>query len=178
MTGTLDARFESGPAMRLAFNRHYLSAFFEPDSLAVIGATEKPGKPGELVLANLLRSQYRGALYAVNPKYALVQGTPCFRSVERLPQRVDLAVIATPARSVAQIVDQCGRSGIRAALVISAAPSGEAEKLDREALAGARRHGMRLLGPGCLGIWRPHVGLNAAFARATPVAGSLRLVSQ
>ncbi len=164
--------------MRLAYNRHYLSVFFEPDSVAVIGATEKPGKPGEVVFANLLRSNYRGALFAVNSKYDRVQETQCYRSLDRLPQRADLAVIATAANSVPRAVEQCGRAGIRAVLIVTPPSARDSAKLAQESMASARRYGMRLLGPGCLGLWRPHIGLNAAFARAVPATGSLGLVSQ
>jgi acetyltransferase len=167
--------------MRLEYHRHYLHAFFEPASVAIIGATHKRGKAGEALLSNMLAAGYRGTLYAVNPKYAQVHAVPCFSSVARLPGAVDLAVIATPAPTVAQAVEECGRKGIRAALIVTAgfSESGlEGVRLEREVLAAARRNGMRLIGPDCLGLVRPHIGFNAAFTRARPVPGSLALVSQ
>jgi acetyltransferase len=162
-------------------NRHYLSALFEPASVAVIGATEVKGKIGQVLVSNLVAAQYRGALFAVNPKYSAVQGVQCFRSIERMTSPVDLAVVATPPQTVPGVIDDCGRKGIRAAVIITAgfSESGpEGARLERETLASARRHGMRLVGPNCLGILRPGIGLNAAFGRARALPGSLGLVSQ
>ena len=76
--------------------RHYLTPLFEPAAVAVIGATARPGAVGEVLIANMLAARYRGALFAVNPKYKSVQGIACYASIARVPQRVDLAVIATP----------------------------------------------------------------------------------
>jgi len=162
-------------------SRHYLTPLFEPASVAVVGATEKKGKVGEVLIANMLAAGYKGPLFAVNPKYAVVSGVPCFPSIERLPQRVDLAVIATPAATVPDVIERCGRAGVCAAVVISAGfseagPAGA--KLERALLENARRHGLRVIGPNCLGILRPALGLNATFARSRALTGSLGLVSQ
>ncbi|HEY6241701.1 MAG TPA: bifunctional acetate--CoA ligase family protein/GNAT family N-acetyltransferase, partial [Burkholderiales bacterium] len=110
-----------------------------------------------------------------------VRGVPCYASVGHLPQAVELAVIATPAQTVPGVIDRCGRAGVRAAVVITAGfseagPEGRA--LERAVLDNAHRHGLRLVGPNCLGIMRPEIGLNATFARGTALAGSLGLVSQ
>ena len=161
--------------------RHYLTPLFEPASVAIVGASETPGKVGANLIGNMLASKFRGALFAVNPKYGSVRGVPCYASVSQLPRPVDLAVVATPARTVPEIVDRCGRSGIRAAVVITAGfseagPEGQA--LDQAVLESARRHGLRLVGPNCLGIMRPAIGLNATFARGAALSGSLGLVSQ
>lgn len=164
-----------------ASNRHYLTPLFEPDSVAIVGASEKSGKVGATLISNMIASKFRGALFAVNPKYGSVRGVPCYASVGQLPQRVDLAVVATPAHTVPEIIDQCGRSGIRAAVVITAGFSEagpQGRELERAVLDNARRHGLRLVGPNCLGIMRPAIGLNASFARGAALAGSLGLVSQ
>jgi acetyltransferase len=139
-------------------SRHYLTPLFEPASVAIVGATEKKAKVGEVLIANMLAAGFRGPLFAVNPKYRQVSGVPCFPSVDRLPQRVDLAVIATPAATVPDVIDECGRAGVRAAVVISAGfsetgPAGA--KLERALLENARRRGLRVIGPNCLGILRP-----------------------
>ncbi len=161
--------------------RHYLTPLFEPGSVAIVGATEKSGKVGEVLVANMLAAGYRGALFGVNPKYGSVRGVACYASIDKLPQRIDLAVVATPAATVPEVIDQCGRAGVRAAVVITAGFSEtgpEGAKLERALLDNARRHHVRILGPNCLGLMRPELGLNATFARGGAIAGSLGLVSQ
>jgi acetyltransferase len=161
--------------------RHYLTPLFEPGSVAIVGATERAGAVGEVLVRNMLESGYRGALYAVNPKHARVQGLPCYPQVGKVPQRLDLAVIATPAATVPEVIEQCGRAGVRAAVVISAgfSETGAAgAKLERMLLENARRHRLRVLGPNCLGLMRPDLGLNATFARGAALPGSLGLVAQ
>jgi acetyltransferase len=105
----------------------------------------------------------------------------CFDAIGKVPSRVDLAVIATPPRAVPEVIEQCGRAGVRSAVVITAGfsevgPAGA--KLERALLENARRHRLRVVGPNCLGLMRPELGLNATFARGTPYAGSLGLISQ
>ena len=161
--------------------RHYLTPLFEPASVAIVGASEIPGKVGTMLLSNMLGAGYRGALYAVNPKYPAVRGVPCYPSVGKLPAHVDLAVVATPARTVPDVIDECGKAGVRSAVVITAGFSevgAEGAKLERALLENARRGGVRLVGPNCLGIARPALGLNATFARGAALPGSLGLVSQ
>jgi acetyltransferase len=161
--------------------RHYLTPLFEPQSVALIGASEREGSIGAVLVSNMRAAQYRGALYAVNPKYKSVQGVPCFDAIGKVPPRVDLAVVATPPRTVPEVIEQCGRAGVRAAVVITAGfseigPAGA--KLERALLENARRHRVRVVGPNCLGLMRPALGLNATFARGTPYAGALGLISQ
>ena len=161
--------------------KHYLTPLFEPQSVALIGASERAGSIGAVLVANMLASQYAGALYAVNPKYKSVQGVPCFDAIGKVPPRLDLAVVATPPRTVPDVIEQCGRAGVRAAVVITAGFSEagkEGAKLERAMLENARRHRLRLVGPNCLGLMRPTLGLNATFARGTPLPGSLGLISQ
>jgi len=161
--------------------QHYLTYLFEPRSVAVVGATEKPGKVGEVLVSNMRAAGYRGELLAVNPKYRSVHGIPSFPSVADLPHAVDLVVIATPAATVPGIIAQCGVAGVRAAIVITAGFSEtgpEGLRLEREVIAEARRHGVRMIGPNCLGMLRPGLGLNATFARGGARPGSLALVSQ
>ncbi|HXF79214.1 MAG TPA: CoA-binding protein, partial [Usitatibacter sp.] len=160
---------------------HYLSPLLEPRSVALVGASEARGKVGGLVLDNLLAARFGGDLFAVNPLHEHVRGVPCVPNLSSLPRAVDVAVIATPAATVPGLIEECGRAGIGAAIVISAGfseagPGGA--KLERELLAAARRHGVRLLGPNCLGLMRPSLGLNATFARGQALPGSLALVSQ
>jgi len=142
---------------------HYLRALFEPQSVALIGASESPGKVGGRLLENLVGGGFRGKLFAVNPKHTSVRG------------------IASPAATVAGLIGDCGAKGIRAAVVITAGfreagPAGAAREL--ELLEAARQHGVRLMGPNCMGLMRPPLGLNATFARGHALAGSMALVSQ
>jgi acetyltransferase len=161
--------------------RHYLTPLFEPASVAVIGASERPGSVGQVLIANMLAAGYGGGLYAVNPKYRSVQGVACVEAIGRVPRRVDLAVIATPPHTVPGIIDECGAAGARSAVVITAGfsetgPAGA--KLERALLENARRHRLRVVGPNCLGLIRPELGLNATFARGGALPGTLGLVSQ
>ncbi|HKW37324.1 MAG TPA: bifunctional acetate--CoA ligase family protein/GNAT family N-acetyltransferase [Burkholderiales bacterium] len=167
--------------MKDVSGRHYLTPLFEPGSVAIIGASEAPGKVGTMLLANMLAAGYRGGLFAVNPKYSAVRGVPCHASVGQIPARVDLAVVATPARTVPDVIAECGRAGVRSAVVITAGFSeigAEGAKLEQVLLENARHGGVRLVGPNCLGIARPALGLNATFARGAALPGSLGLVSQ
>jgi len=162
-------------------DRHYLTPLFEPASVAIIGASARPGAIGAVLVENMRAAKYRGALYAVNPKHRSVQGVPCFPSIAKVPQRIDLAVIATPPETVPQLMVECGMAGVRAAVIITAgfAETGPAgARLERAALDHARRHGVRVIGPNCLGIMRPELGLNATFARGNTLPGSLGLISQ
>lgn len=161
--------------------KHYLTPLLEPRSVGIIGASEREGSIGSGLMRNMLDSGYKGKLYAINPKYESLYGNPCFKSVEEVPQRLDLAVICTKAPGVPAIVDACGRAGVKAVIVLSAGfsetgPRGAA--LERALIETARRHRIRLLGPNCLGILRPELGLNATFAHTAATKGSIGLISQ
>lgn len=160
---------------------HYLSTLFEPASVAIIGATERDGAIGNVLIENMLAAGYQGQLYPVNPKHRVIKGRACYPSIGAIPEHVDLAVIATPPQAVPKVVEECGLAGTRAAVVITAgfSESGpEGAALERTLLDNARRHGVRLIGPNCLGVMRPHIGLDATFARGGALPGSLGLVSQ
>jgi acetyltransferase len=154
---------------------------FVPDAVAVFGASDREGSVGGMVLRNLLAGGFKGAVYAINPKYDEVAGQPCYRDLAALDKHVDLALIATPAKVVPGILDQCGEFGVSAAVVHSA---GFAEHGDRGAaleerlIEAARRNRIRVLGPNCLGVMRPSHGLNATFGNELPRAGNVALVSQ
>lgn len=162
-------------------NAHYLHSALMPRSVAVVGATDKADALGRHVFGNLLAGGFSGKIYAVNPKYDTVAGQPCYRSLAALPEAPDLAVVVTPARTVPGLIDDAAARGIRSVLVLSAgfAEVGEeGRRLQERAVARARTHGVRLLGPNCLGIMRPEIGLNATFARTGARPGSVALVSQ
>jgi len=160
---------------------HYLSPLFSPQSVAVIGASNRSRSVGGLVFANLLAGGYQGRLYAVNPKREQIQGHPAVASIEDVAARVDLAVIATPAATVPDIIEACGKHGVRAAVILSAGFSETGPRgatLQQELLESARRFGIRLIGPNCLGVMRPALGLNATFSNDGARPGKLALVSQ
>jgi acetyltransferase len=158
-----------------------VTPIFEPSSVAVIGASERPDAIGSLVLKNLIKYRFKGKVYPVNPKYEKVQRRRCYKSVSAIGKPVDLAIIVTPARTVPDIMEDCGASGVPAAILISAG-FGEAgprgQKLQDRVVRVAHRHGIRFLGPNCMGVVRPSLRLNASFANVNPPPGKIALASQ
>src|SRR5574343_1199006 len=161
--------------------QHYLTALFEPKSVAVIGASDRENSVGNILFKNILSSGYKGRLYAINPKHETSHGQQAYKSIEEIGARVELAVIATRAQIVPMLVEQCGRSGVRNVIVITAGFSESGHigaAIERKMLEIARSYNVRILGPNCLGIIRPELGLNATFAKVTANTGNLALVSQ
>ncbi|AEA48012.1 acetate--CoA ligase family protein [Archaeoglobus veneficus] len=151
---------------------------FEPRSVAVVGATPKEGKVGNAILKNL--KKFRGKVYAVNPSYSEILGFPCYPSLLDAPD-VDLAVIAIPAASVLEVVEQCGKKGVKNVVVISAGfeeAGREGAKLEARLVEICRKYGIKLVGPNCLGIINCHNGLNATFSSSTPKPGNIAFLSQ
>jgi acetyltransferase len=156
-----------------------LETLFAPRSVAVIGATEKEGSVGRAVLENL--ASFKGLVFPVNPNRATVLGRAAFASVASLPEVPDLAVIVTPAATVPDLIHRCVAKGIPAAIIISAGfketgAAGAAS--EQEILAEARRGGMRIIGPNCLGVMTPHLGFNATFAASMARPGHVAFISQ
>src|SRR5579864_460841 len=152
-----------------------LDAFFSPRNVAVVGATDKPGSVGRTVLLNLANGPFAKKLYAVNPKRKEVLGVPAFSSIRSLPEPIDLAVVVTPAVAVPDVVGECVDNGVKGVVVISAgfrergAEGTELENRIREHL----KHGAtRVIGPNCLGIMNPLIGLDATFAKGAPKPGN------
>lgn len=161
--------------------RHYLTPLFEPRSVAIIGASERENSVGAVLVRNMQEAGFKGKLFAVNTKHEEIFGLPCYKSVEEIPQRLDLAVIACKAQNVPLIIDSCGRAGVKHVIVLASGfsesgPRGTA--LERSIVETARRHRIRILGPNCLGIMRPSIGLNATFAHGNVLPGTIGLVSQ
>lgn len=157
---------------------HYLSALFTPKSVAVFGASNSPGKIGYVVFENMLKGGFQGALYPINPKYAAVQGKPAYPSIGAVREPVELAVIATPPQTVPGIIECCGSAGVKAAVIITAGFREAGAGLEAQLLSVARAHGVRLIGPNCLGIMRPAIGLNATFYKGGANSGGIAFVSQ
>lgn len=161
--------------------QHYLTSLFEPKSVAVIGASNRENSVGNVIFKNILNSGYKGKLYAINPKHETIQEQPAYKSIEEIGARVEMAIIATRPQTVPHIIEQCGRSGVRNVIVIAAGFSEAGHigaALERKVLEIARSYNVRILGPNCLGIIRPELGLNATFTKITANPGNLALVSQ
>ncbi|NWF82670.1 MAG: bifunctional acetate--CoA ligase family protein/GNAT family N-acetyltransferase [Bryobacteraceae bacterium] len=160
---------------------HPLDPFFTPKNIAVLGATEAPGTVGRTTLWNLMSSPFGGAVFPVNPKRPSVLGIKAYPSVKDIPAEVDLAVVVTNAKLIPGLIDECGEVGCKAAVVISAGfkeAGEEGQELERQLLANARKHGMRIIGPNCLGIMIPPTGVNATFAAGMAKTGNVGFLSQ
>ncbi len=159
-----------------------LQYLFAPKSVALIGASERPGSMGTTLLDNLLGGGFKGKLYAVNPKYEQVGELTCYDSVADLPEAPELAVICTPPATVPQLVRQLGERGTRAAVVLSSgmarARDGRGRSLRQAALDAAHPYLLRLLGPSSAGLLAPGLGLNASVAHSGALPGRIAFVSQ
>lgn len=159
-----------------------LDAISSPKSIAVIGASDTPGKVGFTVLSNLAIGGFEGKLYPVNPLRESVQGKKCFAGLKDLPATVDLAVICTPAPSVPGLVEECGRHGVRAIIVLTAGfrEMGSQGRALEEQIGAVQKsfRGMRIVGPNCLGVISPWSRMNASFSTGMPKPGSVAFLSQ
>ncbi len=158
-----------------------LDALFEPQSVAVIGASNAPGSIGGVVMRNLLKAGFAGPIMPVNPKYRAVAGVLTYADVASLPLAPDFAVVCTPPGTVPGIIQQLGERGTRAAAVITAGLSARHDQhqtIQEAMLAVARPAGLRILGPNCVGMMVPRLGLNASFAHTTIEEGNIAFVSQ
>ena len=166
-----DAVAERERSADVASLRHVLA----PASVAVIGASRRPGSVGRAILRSIVTGGFPGPVYAVNPAAAELDGVPCLPSAAALPEQVDLAVIATPAAAVPGIAEECGRRGVKALVVLAAGLDGAARA---ELLGICRRHGMRMVGPASYGVAGTSAGLDATFAARHPKPGSAGLALQ
>ena len=160
---------------------HYLQPLLAPKSVALVGATEREGALGAIVWRNLTAAGLRGELIPLNPKHRAVFGKRAYARLTDLPRPPDLAVVVTPARAVESVITDAAAAGVKAAVILTSGfgETGAAGRaLQASVLAAARRGGVRLLGPNCLGLMRTDTGLNATFARTPARAGNLALVSQ
>lgn len=158
-----------------------LESLFNPSSVAVVGASEKPGKVGRVVLENILASGYAGKVFPVNPSHESVMGLPCHPSVSALPETPELAVIIVPAPAVQSVIEECGQRGVRGAVIISAGfkESGrEGYRREAELRLAAEKYDMRVLGPNCLGLADTYTPINATFATRAPARGRVAFMSQ
>jgi acyl-CoA synthetase (NDP forming)/GNAT superfamily N-acetyltransferase len=167
----LSAVAERESSADVASLRHILA----PESVVVIGASRRREAIGRVILENIRRGGYAGRLYTVNPRARQIDGDRCLASVLDLPEPADLAVIAVPARAVPGVAGQCGQRGVRSLVVIT---SGLDAAACADLLAVCRRHGMRLVGPGCFGVAVPGLGLDATFGASRLRPGAAGVMSQ
>lgn len=159
-----------------------LDSMFRPRSVAVIGASNRPLSVGNVVMRNLLRGGFKGAILPVNPSELAVAGVLVYNDVASLPIVPDMAVICTPPRTVPQLIRELGARGTKSVVTLSSGLSRERNEsgktLQEEMLENAKPHLLRILGPNCIGLILPHVGLNASFAHVEALPGKIALVSQ
>lgn len=163
------------------YENQALDSIFAPRNVAVIGATETQGTVGRTVLWNLISNPFGGAVFPVNPKRPSVLGVKAYPNIASAPEKVDLAVITTPAQTVPGIIAECVEAGVKGAIIISAGfkETGAAGvELERQVMEHARRGKMRVIGPNCLGVMSPTSGLNATFASAMARKGNVGFLSQ
>jgi acetyltransferase len=159
-----------------------LTKLFRPTSVAVIGASTRPLAVGTVLMRNLLQGGFNGPIMPVNPKHTSIQGVLAYKDIASLPMTPDLAVISTPPATVVPTIRELGERGTKAAVVLTAGLASTRDEngalLQQVLLEEARRLDMRILGPNCLGLLVPGVGLNASFAPAAALPGKIAFVSQ
>lgn len=159
-----------------------LNYLFRPKSVAVAGASDRVGSLGATVMRNLLQAGFAGPILPVNPRHRRVAGIPAYPDVASLPSLPELAVICTPPATVPAIIAQLGARGSKAAVVLTAGlgsiKDAEGKTLQTAMLEAARPHLLRILGPNCVGLLVPKIGLNASFAHTPALRGNLAFVSQ
>ena len=160
-----------------------LDALLKPKSVAVIGVSRRDGSIGNKIFTNLLEASFRGRVFPVNPKADIISGVTVYASIIDVPEQVDLAVIVVPAESVLEAAEQCGVNGVKALVVISAGfaeNSGEGASRQRDLASICRHHGMRLVGPNCMGVLNtdPDISLNATFSHVFPPPGNIAMATQ
>ncbi|MCC7264291.1 MAG: acetate--CoA ligase family protein [Candidatus Latescibacteria bacterium] len=170
-------------ARQRARQERALKSLFEPNAIAVIGASRREGSVGHSVFKNLLMNGYTGTLYPINPKNPSIMGVKCHQSVMDIEEAVDMAVIAIPAAGVSGVIDECARKGIHSAIVLSAGfkeVGSEGAQLELALRCQAEEAGIALLGPNCLGLINtdPALSMNASFARSMAQPGNIAFISQ
>ncbi len=158
-----------------------LDKLFDPKTIAVIGASNKKGSVGYILLRNLIGAEYEGVVYPVNMTSPSVQGIQAYAAISQVPRKIDLAVVAVPAKAVPETIRECGEAGVAGAVIVSSGfreIGTEGRKLEEQVRSIADSYGLRLIGPNCLGYIRPASHLNVTFAHVTPPAGRIAFFSQ
>jgi acetate---CoA ligase (ADP-forming) len=158
-----------------------LKFLFNPQQVAIIGASKSPQKIGYAILDNIIKSGYQGEIYPVNPRETEIEGRKCYCSIKDIGAPIEMAVISIPAAKVNQVARECGESGVKGLVVITAGFKEvglEGSKLEQELLMICREFGMRMLGPNCVGLMDTHSPINASFANGFPNRGNISFISQ
>jgi acetyltransferase len=158
-----------------------LEKIFNPKTVAIIGASDVEGSVGYAIVKNFAQSGYAGKVYYVNIKKPEMLGVKAYQSVEQIPDKIDLAMIATPAKTVPGVMEECGKAQVKGAIIVSAGfkeigPAGKA--LEDQLGAVAKKYNIRVIGPNCIGVLRPRVNLNATFLDKMPKSGNVAFLSQ
>lgn len=158
-----------------------LTKLFNPENVAVIGASSKEGSVGYSLMKNLIGSGFSGTVFPINPKRSNILGVKAYKNLSSISEKIDLAIITTPAKTVPAIVEDCGKAGVSGIVLISAgfAEIGEeGKKLTKEILKTIKKYNIRLIGPNCLGFIKPSINLNASFANKMALPGKIAFISQ
>ncbi|MFH1294633.1 MAG: CoA-binding protein [Candidatus Aenigmatarchaeota archaeon] len=160
-----------------------IKTFFNPDSVAIVGASRNQQKPGHVIFRNFLDSGYAGKLYPVNPNADEIMGVKCYPNLAKIPGSVELAVIVVPAEMVPEALNDCGQKGVKGAVIISGGfrEIGNYE-LEKKVKDVAKKHGIRVIGPNCIGLFDPSSGVdmifNPSYKLTRPKAGGISFISQ
>ena len=158
-----------------------LNKMFKPDSVAVIGASNTPGKVGYIIIDNIISGGYNGKVYPINPKGGEIQGLKAYENIKDVPEKVDLVIMSIPAAFVNESIKDCGEAGVENMVVISAGfkeIGEEGAKLEEELVALSKEYGINIIGPNSLGITDSHTPLNSSFAQMMPPKGNIAFISQ
>jgi len=155
--------------------------FFNPKSVAIVGASRQKGKVGYEILSNMIEAGYKGKIYPVNPNADEIDGEKCFPDLQSIGQIPDLVIIVVPANIVGAVMQQCADAGVKSVVIITAGfreVGNEGRQLEEQVIQIAKQAGIRVIGPNCLGVIVPANNLNASFAGDLPVAGAIGYLSQ
>ena len=165
--------------LKIKMAKNDISFFFNPKSIAVIGASEKTGKVGNTILNNIINSGYSGKIFPINPKAVEICDLPCYKGVLDVPENIDIAIFVIPGKLVNKAAEECGKKKVKGLIIISAGfkeIGGEGVEREEELIKICLKYNMRILGPNCLGL----IGLNynGSFAAETPKKGEIAMISQ
>jgi acetate---CoA ligase (ADP-forming) len=158
-----------------------LEKFFNPKSVAIVGASQKKGKVGYEILVNMIKAEYEGKIFPVNNKETTIEGLKCYPDLPSIGETIDLVIVIVPAPSVPAIMQQCSKLGIKAVIIITAGfkeVGKEGKELEQQVLKIAKQAGIRIVGPNCLGLIVPSNKLNASFGGDLPTPGGIGYISQ
>ncbi len=164
-----------------SYDKSKMEALFHPKTIAVVGASKRENSLGKRLFENLTLLDYKGEVFPVNPKYDEINGSTCYKEIEEIGEFIDLAIIITPAKTVAQIIRECGEANVKNALILSTGFRETGEKgveFEAEILLEARKSDVRVVGTNSIGFIRPHLNLFATFSNQRPKEGSIGFISQ